>query len=68
MILLTWGCMVDKELEQNKSVIKDMLGNKITRSETIDLYRSIHECEVSKDVFINYLMGIIGGCYGNKMC
>lgn len=59
MILLTWGCMVDKELEQNKSVIRDMLGNKITRSETIDLYRSIQECDVSKETFVSYLMGIL---------
>lgn len=52
--------MVNKKLEKNKSVIMDMLGSYITKSEIIDLYRSIQECEVSKDVFVGYLMGIIG--------
>lgn len=59
---------MDKELKQNKSIIRDMLGKNITRSEIIGLYRSMQECEVSKDIFINYLMGIIGGCYRNEMC
>lgn len=68
MILLTWGAIVYKNLEENKSIIRDMLGNKITRSGIIDLYRSIHECEVGKDVFVNYLMSIIGGYRVRKIC
>ena len=67
-LLLTWGCMVDKELEGNKSIIRDILGKNITRSEIIDLYRSIQECDISKDDFVNYLINIIGRCYGKKMC
>lgn len=48
-----------KELNQNKSIIRDILGKNITRSDIIDLYRSIQECAVSKDVFVGYLLGII---------
>ena len=50
---------MDKELKQNKSIIRDMLGKNITRSEIIDLYRSIQESEASKETFVGYLMGII---------
>ena len=68
MILLTWGYMMHKELEENKSVIRDILDKNITGSEIIDLYRSIQECEVSKEDFVEYLINIIGRCYGKGMC
>ena len=68
MILLTWGAMVDKELERNKSIVRDILGKNITRTEIIDLYRSIQECEVSKDDFVDYLINIIGRCREKEMC
>ena len=58
-ILLIWGYMVNKKLEENKSIIRDILGKYITRSETIGLYRSIQECEVSEETFVSYLMGIL---------
>ena len=57
-----------KELEENKSVIRDILDKNITGSEIIDLYRSIQECEVSKEDFVEYLINIIGRCYGKGMC
>ena len=67
LLLMAWGyCIVNKEIEENKSVIRDMLCKNITRSEIIDLYRSIQECEVSKDDFVDYLINIIGRCYGKK--
>lgn len=48
-----------KELEENKSVIRDILGNYITISEIMDLYRGIQECNISKETFVSYLMGIL---------
>ena len=51
--------IVYKELEENKSVIRDMLGDYITRSEIIDLYHSMQECKVGKENFVSYLMGIL---------
>ena len=66
---MAWGCcMVNKEIEENKSVIKDILGNYITRTEIIDLYRSIQECDISKETFVRYLTSIIGGCREKEMC
>lgn len=60
MLLLTRGCIVNKKLEENKSIIRDILGKNITRSEIIDLYRTIQECDIGKETFVRYLMGIIG--------
>lgn len=60
--------MVNKDIEENKSIIRDILGDKITISEIIDLYRSIHECDVSEETFVRYLFGIIGGCREKGMC
>lgn len=57
-----------KKLEENKSIIKDILDKNITKHEIIDLYRSIQKCEVSKEDFVDYLIDIIGRCYGKEMC
>ena len=59
---------MNKYLEENKSIIRDLLGKHITISEIIDLYRSVQECEVSKENFVSYLMSIIGGCREKEMC
>lgn len=48
-----------EELKKNKSVIRDMLGDSITVSEAIDLYHNIKDCDVSKDDFVRYIIGII---------
>lgn len=50
---------MEKELEKNISIIKDMLGDNYTLSEIANMYNTISDCVVSKEIFLGFIMSKI---------